>query len=109
MASPGAATLSKLNGPQGVGVDSSGDVYIADTGNNEVEEVNTAGQLSFAAGTGSGASGTPTVGGPATSSHLHSPYDVSVDSSGDLYVADSNNQTVEKVTANLPVTGGLWR
>ena len=93
---PGPATSSKLFKPLGIAVDSSGNVYIADTDNNEVEEVTSGGTLSIIAGTG--ASGAPTPG-PATSSKLFDPSGVAVDSSGNVYIADRGNQRTEQVTS----------
>jgi hypothetical protein len=64
---PGLATSSQLYYPFGVAVDSSGNVYIADTANNQVETVTSAGVLSIFAGTGNPGAPTP---GPAISSNL---------------------------------------
>ena len=91
----GPATSSDLNSPSGVAVDSSGNVYIADAGNDVVEKVTPSGTLSIFAGR-VGQSGAPTAG-PATSSDL-SPFGVAVDSSGNVYIADYQNDVVEKVS-----------
>ncbi len=90
----GPATSSMLYLPAGVGVDSSGNVYIADYDNQRVEEVTPAGTLSFFAGTG--IAGAPTAG-PATSSMLSGPDGVAVDSMGNVYIADCLNQMIEEV------------
>ena len=96
---PGPAGASRLNGPTGVAVDSAGDVYIADTGNHEVETVTTGGTLSIVAGTGT--AGAP-VAGTATGSPLGGPAGLALDAVGDLYIADGGgdggNPYVEKVT-----------
>ena len=92
----GTATSSTLRSPGGVAVDSSGNVYIADTGNHRIEKVTSGGTLSIIAGTGS--SGAPTAG-VATSSTLNTPGGVAVDSSGNVYIADTNNHRIEKVTS----------
>jgi hypothetical protein len=98
----GSATASALNGPASVATDSAGDVYIADSGNNMVEEVTPAGSLSILAGTGT--AGTPTAG-PASASALHNPYGVATDTLGDVYIGDTSNNRVEKVAgAFLPPT-----
>jgi DNA-binding beta-propeller fold protein YncE len=93
---PGPATKSELDSPTGVAVNSIGDLYIADPYNNEVEKVTPHGTLSIVAGTG--AAGAPTPG-RATKSELDQPYGVAVDpTTGDLYIADYDNNVVEKVT-----------
>jgi sugar lactone lactonase YvrE len=92
---PGPATSSPLDAPTGVAVDSAGNLYIADEGNNQIYKVTPSGTLSIIAGTGS--SGTPTPG-PATNSQFYSPADVAVDSVGNLYIADQGNNLIEKVT-----------
>jgi len=92
----GAATSSNLDSPNGVAVDSSGNVYIADYNNQRIEKVTIGGTLSVIAGTGS--HGAPTAG-PATSSKLYDPCGVAVDSSGNLFIGDADNNRVEKVTS----------
>jgi RHS repeat-associated protein len=92
---PGPATQSVIGQPAGVAVDGAGDVYIADNGNNVIEEVNPSGLLSVVAGTG--AAGPPTPG-PASQSDLDDPTGLAVDSNGDLYIADEGNGVVEKVS-----------
>jgi sugar lactone lactonase YvrE len=91
----GPATSSTLSSPEGVAVDASGSVYIADVQNERVEKVTSSGQLSTIAGTGT--AGAPTAGA-ATSSDLHSPDAVAVDAAGNVYIADLANYLVEKVT-----------
>ncbi|MFD2328337.1 S-layer homology domain-containing protein [Cohnella sp. GCM10020058] len=89
------ATATKLS-PMGIAVDGSGNLYIAESGNNRVRKVNTSGKISTVAGTGvSGFSGN---GGQATAAKLQSPNDVAVDSAGNLYIADLSNNVVRKVT-----------
>jgi hypothetical protein len=76
-------------------VDASGNLYIGDYLNNVVEKVTPSGTLSIFAGTGTG--GTPTAG-PATSSALHDPAGLATDVGGDVYIADTANNVVEKVS-----------
>src|SRR5262249_2914512 len=84
----GPATSARLNGPAGVAVDRSGNLYIADYDNNRIRTV-TRGRITTFAGTGvAGFSGDD---GPAASAKLNHPYGVAVDSTGNVYVADVNN------------------
>ena len=92
---PGPALSSDLNGPSGLAVDGSGNLYIADVANNQIEKVTPTGILSTIAGNGT--LGTPTAG-PATGSELNSPEGVSVDWAGDVYITDTNNSLIEEVT-----------
>jgi hypothetical protein len=91
----GPAVNSEINGPGGLATDSAGDLYIAEYHGNRVDKINSSGILSVVAGTGVAGAPTP---GPAISSKLHGPDTVAVDSSGNLYIADEENEVVEKVT-----------
>jgi hypothetical protein len=91
----GPATSAQLNGPYGVAVDVAGDLFIADTNNNRIREVNTAGTISTVAGNGTVGNGGD--GGAATSAQLYHPFGVAVDSSGNIYIADTDNQRIRKV------------
>ncbi|SEL79515.1 S-layer homology domain-containing protein [Paenibacillus sp. OK003] len=92
----GPAILAKLNYANGVRVDSNGNLYIGDSGNNRIRKVDKSGNISTIAGTGvSGYSGD---GGSATSAQLKSPNGVAVDSSGNLYIADIGNNSIRKLT-----------
>jgi streptogramin lyase len=93
----GLASSAQLNGPWGVAVDSSGNVYIAEQGNHIIRKVNTSGIISTVVGTGT--AGYSGDNGPATSAMLDNPHDVFVDSSGNLYIADFNNYRIRKVSA----------
>ncbi|MEV3973478.1 RICIN domain-containing protein [Streptomyces sp. NPDC050698] len=93
----GLATAARLSGPFAVAVDSAGDLYIADYYNHRVRKVTRAdGKISTVAGTGAGAFGGD--GGLATAAQLKSPFGVAVDGAGDLYITDSGNHRVRKVT-----------
>jgi sugar lactone lactonase YvrE len=98
--STGAATSSRLHTPTGVATDAAGDVYIADTANNRVEEVNLSGRLSVLAGTGS--SGAPTYGVSALSSRLSAPAAVAVSPDGVIYIANTGYGTVDRLAPALP-------
>ena len=99
----GYATSAKLFHPSGVGVDSYGNIYVADTKNNVIRMVNTNGIISTIVGldsSGIGVAGFSGDGGYATSAKLNNPYGVTVDNLGNLYIADVLNQRVRKVNTN---------
>jgi len=90
----GAAAL--FNYPWGIAADSSGNVYVADTGNNTVRKLTPAGLVSTLAGV-AGVSGS--VEGSAAAARFNSPLGIAIDSAGNLYVADTSNYTIRKVTS----------
>ncbi|WP_217591933.1 S-layer homology domain-containing protein [Cohnella sp. GbtcB17] len=91
----GAATAAKLNTPNAVAVDGSGNIYIADTENHRIRKVGTDGKISTVAGTGTqGYNGDNRA---ATAANLDTPTAVAVDGSGNLYIADSFNNRIRKV------------
>ena len=98
----GQATAAELSGPMGVALDSTGDVFIADAGNNRVREVNASSRVITTVG-GNGTSGFSGDGGVATSAELSNPHGVAVDKSGNLFIADYNNQRVREVLASTGV------
>jgi hypothetical protein len=92
----GPATSAMLDNPRSVAVDSAGNLYIADTGNNRIRKVDTNGIITTVAGAGPpGYSGD---GGEATIAKLGLPHAVVCDSAGNLYIADTYNNVVRKVT-----------
>ncbi len=93
----GAATAAQLNTPRGVAVDTAGNIYIADTANNKVRKVS-GGTISTYAGTGTAAySGD---GGAAASAALSAPLELAVDPAGNLYIADTGNNVIRKVSSS---------
>jgi uncharacterized protein (TIGR03437 family) len=97
----GPATSAEIHGPYAVATDSAGDLYIADSGNNVIRKVAN-GVITTVAGNGTmGYSGD---NGPATSAQLDAPYGVAVDSAGNLYIADSANNVIRKVSGGVITT-----
>ena len=100
-----AATAAQLFNPVDVKLDASGNLYIADHGNNLIRKVSggtisTIAGLTSHAGT-SGAGGFSGDGGPATSALLNAPFGVAFDSNGDLFIADSNNNVIREVSGGV--------
>jgi len=94
-------TSAGLKAPMGLAVDSSGNLYIADTGNNIIRKL-ASGVVTTVAG--NGAAGYSGDNGPATSANLNDPSGVAVDSSGNLYIADTGNYVVRKVNNSGTIT-----
>ena len=90
----GQATKAMLGGPQGVAVDASGNLYIADTGNQRIRYVNSSGIITTIAGTG--ANGFSGDGGAATAATFSNPAGVALDASGNVYVADEFNNRIRR-------------
>ncbi len=92
-----AATSAMLNIPYGVAVDTLGNVYVADGGNNRVRKV-TIGSGIITTVVGNGVSAYNGDNISAINATVNNPIGVAVDSSGDLYIADSRNNRIRKVT-----------
>jgi sugar lactone lactonase YvrE len=94
----GLANAAQLNGLIGLAADNNGNVYLSDNADNRIRKIDLSGKISTIAGNGvliySG------DGGPATAAQLNSPWDVAVNNSGDLYIADSGNNRIRKVNSS---------
>lgn len=98
----GPATNAKLNYPYGVAVDASGNLFIADYGNNRIRKVNTNGIITTVAGNGQyGYSGD---GGTATNAELEHPMSVVIDHWDNLFIVDADDLYVRKVNTNGIIT-----
>ena len=99
----GAASSAEFLNPNDVAVDSSGNVYIADTGNSVIREVTiSTGNINTVAGEQSLGSGYAGDGGLATVAQLWVPYGVAVDSSGNIYISEYGDSRIREVA----VSGG---
>ena len=99
------AAFAELNEPTGLAVDAKGNLYIADSANNVIRQVDAkTGIISTVAGdyaadkASDGLGGFSGDGGPATSARLNAPQGVAVDGAGDLFIADTFNNAIREVT-----------
>ena len=98
----GLATSARLYYPRGVAVDASGNIYIADTGNNRIRMVTkSTGIITTVAGDGT--RGYTGDGGLATSAGLYNPQGVAVDASVNIYIADYANHRIRMVTKSTGI------
>ena len=95
-------TEAVLSEPRGLAVDQQGNVLIADTGDNRVRRLDANGIITTVAGTGQlGWSGD---GGPAIQAELSAPEGLALDPQGDLFIADSGNERIRKITNGIITT-----
>ena len=92
----GPATAATMKSPSGIALDSAGDLFIADSSDERIREVTTDGNIRTVAG--NGVYGYSGDGGPAAGGSLNSPQGVAVDMAGNLYIADTGNQRIRKVS-----------
>ncbi len=91
----GSANVALFSSPQGVAVDSAGNIYVADTGNSTIRKVTSGGVVSTLAGL----AGLPgNADGTGTGAQFNQPEGLAVDSTGNVYVADTWNHTIRKIT-----------
>lgn len=92
---PGAS--ASFNAPQGVAVDGSGNVYVADTFNNAIRKISASGMVTTLAGDAAVSGGF--IDGVGRAARFDFPYDVAVDRNGVVYVADWGNRRIRRLTA----------
>ena len=98
----GPATKAQLDWPIDVAVDGSGNLYIADSSDHRVRKVDSSGVITTFAGTGT--AGFSGDGGQAASAQLNRPYGVALDGSGNVYIADKDNNRIRKVDSSGVIT-----
>lgn len=91
--SNGTSSAAKFNFPMGVAADPSGNIYVADSGNNRIRKITSTGVVTTIAGGPAGFSDNAGV-----FARFNSPQDIAIDVSGNLYVADVNNARIRKIT-----------
>ena len=95
---PGAG--AQFNHPKGLAVDEEGNVYVADESNHRIRKVSPAGEVSTVAGNGSAGF----ANGQGTAAQFNAPYDVALDSRGNLFVADINNHQIRMISSSGKVS-----
>jgi len=96
----GIGAAASFNYPNGVAVDDSGNVYVADTDNQLIRKITSSGVVTTLAGSGSQGS----ANGTGTAASFKYPYGVAVDTAGNIYVSDTNNNLIRKITPGGVVT-----
>ncbi len=91
----GVGTAARFNGPSGLGIDAAGNIYLADAFNDVIREITPAGVVSTVAGT-PGVAGS--ANGPATNASFYIPQGVDIDAASNIYVADTANSVIRKIT-----------
>ena len=108
----GTGASARFNYPSGVAADTAGNIYVADSGNNTVRKVTSTGVVTTLAGT-AGTRGS--LDGTGSAARFNNPTGLALGSSGELYLADTDNSTIRKITptgvvttlAGLPTIAGL--
>ena len=98
----GPATRASLSGPGGVLVDAAGNILVVDNAAHRVRRVNPSGQITTIAGTGT--AGFSGDGGPATNAELNGPTRIAADAAGNLYVSDSDNNRIRRISSSGVIT-----
>lgn len=99
-ADDGLDTAATFNLPEAVAVDVSGNVYVADNGNDLIRKITPAGQVSTFAGSGQPGKSD----GTGIAASFNSPFGIAVDAAGNVYVADSGNNLIRKISPSGDVT-----
>lgn len=96
----GNGVTAQFNYPRGIVIDNLGNLYIADTSNHSIRKVTPSGAVTTIAGNGIAGF----VNGTGTSTRFNNPRGVTIDASGNIYVADSSNHCIRKITSTGVVT-----
>jgi sugar lactone lactonase YvrE len=97
----GIGPEARFSSPEGIAIDTTGTIYIADTGNVTIRKVTPTGAVTTFAGTAGAPGADDGIGAAA---RFSDPIGLAVDAGGDVYVADSEVDTIRKITATAVVT-----
>ncbi len=97
-----SAVSAEMTGPGQPAIDSAGNLYIPDSGNHRIRKVAPSGIMTTVAGTG--AAGLSGDGGQAVSAQLNGPRGVAIDAAGNLFIADTGNNCIRKITPGGQIT-----
>ncbi len=103
-AGDGTGKAAQFDNPAGVAVDGSGNVFVADSGNGTIRKITPAGVVTTLAGAAIGSGGGGSAAGTGTAALFDDPTGVALDGSGNIYVADSRNNLIRKMTPAGVVT-----
>lgn len=95
----GASPRGKLRAPNGVEIDATGNLYLADTGNHRIRKITRDGRISTVAGSDSGF-----VDGAAGQARFHSPFGLAIKRDGTIYVADTKNHCIRAISQAGDIT-----
>ena len=96
----GAGTQASFNTPSGLAIDTEGNLYVADTGNNRIRKITVEGIVTTVAGDGNAGY----ADGPAAQARFNGPISVALDKQTNLYVADTYNDRIRKISTDGQVT-----
>ena len=98
----GSGTAAQFNYPSSVAIDSGGNIYVADFSNNQIREITPGGTVSTPYGNASGLSGSTNAAG--NSARFNQPNSVAIDSANNIYVADTGNNLIRKISGGVVTT-----